>query len=199
MEYWNDFLTEKSWKILNEIKGEFEFVLIGGWAVYLWGKVNKSKDLNIIISFDVLNKLREKYDVKKNDKLKKYEIKIEEIDIDIYVPFYSEIGIDLKKIETEKVEGFDVVKVEELLIMKQIAERERKGEKKEKDGVDILSLLFNCDIDFGRYNKLLKEFKKEELFRELINLVKNFKEGKYFDLNVRELKLKKNEVLDKLR
>ena len=35
MEYWHDIQTEKSWRILQSMRGAFPFVLIGGWAVYL--------------------------------------------------------------------------------------------------------------------------------------------------------------------
>ncbi len=41
-EYWNSLITEKSWKILQEIKKEHEFILIGGWAAYLLAKQQKS-------------------------------------------------------------------------------------------------------------------------------------------------------------
>jgi len=50
MEFWNNTLTEKSWKILQQLKKEnFDFVLIGGWAAYLWTKLHKSKDIDIVI------------------------------------------------------------------------------------------------------------------------------------------------------
>jgi len=34
--YWPDYITRKSWERLNELKQEFDFVLIGGWAFYLY-------------------------------------------------------------------------------------------------------------------------------------------------------------------
>jgi hypothetical protein len=33
VNYWHTLLTEKSWKVLQKIKKEFDFILIGGWAI----------------------------------------------------------------------------------------------------------------------------------------------------------------------
>ena len=38
MEYWHDLIVEKSWNALQKIKREFNFILIGGWAIYLYTK-----------------------------------------------------------------------------------------------------------------------------------------------------------------
>src|SRR3989338_3965005 len=108
MEYWHDLITERSWKILQEIKGKFDFVLIGGWATYLWARSLKSKDIDIVIDFSVLEKLKKEYSLSKNDNLRKYEINMGEIDIDIYVPYYSQLAVpaeDIKK-ESAVIEGF---------------------------------------------------------------------------------------------
>src|SRR3989338_2784404 len=93
MDYWHDLLTEKSWKVLQELKGKFPFILIGGWAVYLWARTQKSRDIDIIVDLQTLATIKKGYDVHKNDNLKKYEIKREEIDIDMYVPYYSKLCI----------------------------------------------------------------------------------------------------------
>ena len=89
--FWNSLLTEKSWKILQEFREKYDFILIGGWAVYLWAKRQKSKDIDIVVSIDELQKLK-KENLVKNDRLKKYEIKTGEIDIDIYASYFSELA-----------------------------------------------------------------------------------------------------------
>ncbi len=196
MQYWHDMLTEESWELLKKIKGKFGFILIGGWAVYLWAKKNKSRDVDIIVDFKTVEFLNKNYDLRKNDKMKKYEIKEGNIDIGIYVPYYSDLGLPLEKIGTSKIEGFLVAKIEELLILKQFAELARsQSPKGEKDRVDIMSLLINCDVDFSRYKKLLEEFKLHNLRNELLSVVRNFKEYKYLNLTPRELKLKKKKLL----
>jgi len=47
-EFWNSFLTEKSWEILQKLKKQHKFILIGGWAIYLLTNQQKSKDIDII-------------------------------------------------------------------------------------------------------------------------------------------------------
>ena len=74
MEYWHDLITEKSWKILQELKGKFKFILIGGWAVYLLAKTQKSKDVDIIVDISTLQQIKNQYELRKNDNLRKYEI-----------------------------------------------------------------------------------------------------------------------------
>ncbi|MBI4170507.1 MAG: hypothetical protein HY514_02345 [Candidatus Aenigmarchaeota archaeon] len=200
MQYWHDIQTEKSWAILKEIKGKFPFALIGGWAVYLWTKSQKSKDVDIIVDFKTLAELKKNYDLRKNDILKKYEIIINEIDIDIYVKHYSQLAVAPEKIETTKIEGFAVAKPEFLLALKQGDELERKeSEKGEKDRLDIIGMLLKCDIDFRRYKALLKQNKKEHFFPRLIMIVKTFDGPDYFGINPRQLKVAKEEIMRKIK
>lgn len=200
MEYWNDLIVERSWKILQELKSKFPFILIGGWANYFWTKKFKSRDIDIIVDFDTLDKLKKDFDLRKNEQLKKYEIKINEVDIDIYVAYYSNLAIPVEEIRKTKIEGFDVVKIEDLLILKQGAESDRsESEKGEKDRLDILSLVFYCDVDYKEYYAILKKLKKEKLFDALTKIIKNFKDYKYFNMTPRELKLNKKKLLEKLK
>lgn len=193
-------MTERSWNILQQIKRKFNFILIGGWAVYLWTQAMKSKDIDIIVDFQTLEKIKKEFDLRKNDHLKKYELKVEEIDIDIYVPYYSDLAIPIEKMQKTAIEGFEVLCMEELLILKQKAELERAmSEKGEKDRIDIMGILLNCDVDFNRYRTLLAEHNLQNFLSRLISIVKNFKEYKYLNLNPREFKLRKKQVLDKLK
>ena len=59
MQYWNNLITEKSWNILQELKirKDFNFILIGGWAVYLFAKTHKSKDIDIIVVSSRLDRM----------------------------------------------------------------------------------------------------------------------------------------------
>ena len=200
MEYWHDLITEKSWKLLQRLKGKFKFVLIGGWAVYLLARTQKSKDIDIIVDVDALQQIKNSYDLRKNDALRKYEIKVDEVDVDIYVPFYSRFAIALEKVESRKIEGFDVTKIEELLILKQDAESDRRhSEKGEKDRIDIMSMLLKCDVDLSRYKKVLLKNGKEVLISELLRLVRGFNEYKHFGMLPSEFKKKKQKLLDGIR
>src|SRR3989344_5457311 len=194
MDYWNDIITEKSWNVLQKIrKLPINFILIGGWAAYLWTKLHKSKDIDIIVKdFNALKYLKDNYDLRKNDRLKKYEIKIEDIDIDIYIPHYSKIAIPIEEIKNiTKIQNFNVVSPEILLILKQGAEKDRENSIKGlKDRVDIVTLLLFSEINFKKYRELLEKFKLTDFRERLKKILINFKDIKYLNLNPREFKLR---------
>jgi|SRR3989344_7222217 len=202
MEYWHNLITEKSWNVLQKIKKEFDFILIGGWAVYFYTKALKSKDIDMIIDFETLNQLRKNHSVEKNDNLKKYQIIIDEIDIDIYVKNYSKLTLPIEEIEkhTSLIEGFKLVKLEVLLILKQTAEINRgNSEKGQKDKIDIINLLINSDIDFNFYKEILKKYNLQDYKTELINLIKNFNLLDKINLNVKQYKAIKLKLLKELK
>ncbi len=201
MEYWNEAVTQKSWEILQKISNEIDFVLIGGWAAYLWAKSHKSKDIDIVVGYKELKKLKLSYSLKKNDNLKKYEIIIDDTGIDIYVPFYSKLPL-LESIDdyTSKIESFKVVNQPALLILKQAAEFSRgETEKGLKDRIDIMDILLRCDVDFNEYGRLLGKQSLKNFRRRLIEIISSFKDLKYLNLNPREFKLKKEELLNKIK
>lgn len=161
MKYYQNIITEKSWQILKELRKKYDFVLIGGWAVWLYTKTLKSKDIDIIVDYEELSKLQKDFEISKNDRLQKYEIKKEEVDIDIYLPFYSDLGIPCEKIFdyiTIK-EGFKMPTRELLLALKQYAFEKRQGSiKGEKDKIDILLLCLQEGFDWFKYTDILKKF-----------------------------------------
>ncbi len=201
MEFWNSLLTEKSWKILQELNKKYRFIVIGGWAIYLWAKQQKSKDVDIVVEINELQKLKQE-NLIKNDRLKKYEIKLEEIDVDIYVEHFSELAIpvsDLKKYSS-KVEGFSVVLPEALLILKQKAEIYREySVKGEKDRIDIMSILLFTKFDFKRYQDVLTRHKLEHYLDRLIKLIREFSDYGRFGLTPREFKLRKKRIVEELK
>ena len=201
MDFWNSLLTEKSWRILQDLNKKYEFILIGGWAVYLWTKQHKSKDIDIFVGIKELQHLKQE-NLIKNDRLKKYEIKIDEIDIDIYVSHFSKLGIPVEDISSfvSKIEGFNVAIPEILLIMKQNAELDRKHSVKgEKDRIDILSLLFFADMDFKKYFSILIKYRINNYIDELISLISAFQDYDALSLTPKEFKLKKKEIIYRLK
>lgn len=199
VEFWNSLLTEKSWEILQELKKEYSFILIGEWAAYLVAGRQKSKDIDIVVSLNELQKLKSE-NLIKNDRLKKYETKRGDVDIDIYLEHFSKLAIpteDLKNYETS-IQGFDVVCPEALLILKQAAYNDRKNSVKgEKDMLDIISILFFANIDFVKYAKILEKYGLQIYHVELRSLVKNFKEYDKLNLAPHEFKKIKNKILEK--
>ena len=191
-EFYHHLITDKSFKLLQELKKEFDFVLIGGWAVFLYTKALKSKDVDIIVDYGELDKLKERFEVSKNERLKKYEAKVDEIDIDIYLPHFSELGFPLEEFKkyTQMVEGFTVLFPEILLIFKVYTLQARKESiKGKKDLIDIFSLLSKGLIDWRRYKKIIAEYNLEDINQELKDLVSS--QGAIPELNLLNHKIAK--------
>jgi|SRR3989344_763840 len=153
MPYYRDQVTQKSWEFLQTLARQYRFTLVGGWAVWLYTHQLKSKDIDMIVDFDVLEKLRTDYQLFKNDRLKKYEITQEEVQVDIYVPHYSNLGIPAENVLTraQHIEGFSVPAIEDLLVLKYTAYSGRVGTAKgRKDLVDIVSLLRLPQVNWSK-------------------------------------------------
>ncbi len=200
-QFYQNIITQKSWELLLSIKKQFKFILIGGWAVFLYTKNLKSKDIDVIIDFKSLQKLKNNYEIHKNERLKKYEIKQEGIDIDIYLPYYSWLGLPVEKITpyTEIIESFTVVKKEILLFTKLQAYIERKASVKgQKDKIDILSLILLPDFDFDILKDFLSKNKKTEHISILRNMVIETNEVEELSLNRHYFSQKKKNLLVKI-
>lgn len=198
MPYYHDLITEKSWQALQELKRRYEFILIGGWAVYLYTKALKSRDIDLICSYEELEKLKADHNLIKNERLKKYEIHHGEFDIDIYVPFYSDLGIpveDLQKM-TKSVSGFRVLNPEALLILKQKAFKDRAGSLKgEKDKIDIIALLKEA-VDIKKYKNLLIGYGFKDCQTDLKQLLKTIRDIPELDLKAHAFaRIKKGIIL----
>src|SRR3989338_5119903 len=113
-QYYQDLITEKSWQFLQELKKTVAFVLIGGWSVYLYTNRLKSKDIDIIVDYDTLVKLNKLGALTKKQRLLKYELKEEAVSVDIYLPYYSVIGLPVEAViqYTTDLGGFVVFQKE---------------------------------------------------------------------------------------
>lgn len=184
-QYYQNYLTDKSFQILQRLRKNYNFILIGGWAVYFYTHSLKSKDIDMIVDYSELEKLKKDFPLEKNERLKKYQIKIEEIDIDLYLPFYSNLGLPVERLIKEKIilEGFNLLKKEYLLITKLWAYEKRKGSiKGEKDKIDVFALLLKDDFDFLLFKKIVRVNNLSTIFSSLENLIKTTNE-------IQELKL----------
>jgi rubrerythrin len=200
-EFYHDLITEKSFKILQDLKREFDFILIGGWAIYLYTKALKSKDVDIIIDYNELEKFKKQFSIFKNERLKKYEAKIEEIDIDIYLPYFSDLKFPIEEIKnyTQSLEGFKVPIPEILLILKVKTYTERKGTiKGEKDLLDIFSLISNEKIDWKTYRELIKKYKLDGLNQKLKEIISSTKVIPQLNLLDHQISRLKKKILEKL-
>ncbi len=169
-EFYHDLITEKSFRLLQTLRRKYDFTLIGGWAVFLYTKSLKSKDVDIIISYETLGKLKRDFELIKNERLKKYEIKVEEIDVDVYLPHYSNLGLPAEEIQknTKANEGFILPTAEILLILKTYALKQRAGTAKgRKDLLDIFSLLAEQTMNRREFKKLVEQYDLKSLTKEL--------------------------------
>lgn len=176
--YYQDIITNESWKTLLKLRKEIDFVLLGGWAVYLYTQALKSKDIDIIVEFDTLGRLKNEYEIRKNERLQKYEIIKEGIEIDIYLPYYSYLGMPVEKLVTlvTQLQSFKVLKKEALVCSKLYAYLNRRGSiKGEKDRIDILNLLLLEDFNVKTLNSLLGKSNFDEL-RRLVKTTRDIKE-----------------------
>ncbi|MBI4066110.1 hypothetical protein HY411_00175 [Candidatus Gottesmanbacteria bacterium] len=161
MDYYRDTITTKSWEALQALAKKYPFVLIGGWAVWLYAHRLKSKDIDIIIDFSTLAALKERYAITKNDRLTKYEAVDGPVSMDIYVPHWSKVGIPAEDLMAMAVsrEGFRVAPPEALLVTKQVAYQSRAGSAKgRKDLVDIVSLLLLGEFNWQTYQMFIKRY-----------------------------------------
>lgn len=199
MDYYHNLVTEKSWKELQNLRRRADVVLIGGWAAYLYTKTLKSKDIDIIIDYDALPVIAKLYDMRKNDRLKKYEATKEEVQIDIYLPHYSRIGIPVEELlkHTITLEGFRVVEMNYLIALKIFTFGRRGGSTKgRKDFIDIVSLLFLPSVDYGQIKHIARNYHLEDALGNFIRVLGNTFEMVELRLNKHAFaKLKKNVVL----
>lgn len=203
-EFWSETVTRKSFEKLTELSKKYKGTVIGGWGIYIWTGAHKSKDIDLIIDYDILLRMRSEYRVEKNEKLRKYEIKMGEFDVDLYLPHYSKLIIPVEKIKkhVQQLKGMRVPSPEVLLILKQGAEIDRRGSMKgRKDLIDILTILIHSPFDVKKYRSLLRKEKLEYLEKELRDEVKIFdeKDLKYLGLNLKEFAAWKKKFLKMLK
>jgi hypothetical protein len=198
MTFYHNLITKKSFEILKQLHKKYDFILIGGWAVFFYTKALKSKDIDIVIGYSELEKLAHEFELIKNNRLKKYEIKIDEIDIDIYLPHFSNPGLPAEEVfqYSNNVEGFRIVQPEVLLILKQHIYGERKDSPKgQKDKLDIFSLLKLREFNWKFYKRLLKKYNRQDLFNQLKELLKSTHELKEIGLNQHQMSRLKKDIL----
>ena len=199
MELWNEAIVDKSWRMLQYLRRKYDFVLIGGWAIYLYTKSLKSKDIDFVTSISELKNIGLEYTLHKNERLRKYEIKMGEIDVDIYVPYWSKLAVPPEDIikNAVSIENFKVVSPEHLLILKIDAEISRKNSIKGfKDRVDIIALLLSGYVNKDKLFHILRNLRMEYQIDELRRIIQMaYDEFLYLSIrNPREIKKIKKEL-----
>lgn len=189
MQFWSNEITDKSWAKLIEFAQKYDFVLIGGWAIYLYSKLQKSRDIDMIASYEAFTNLSTEYNLSKNLQLRMYEIKLNDFDVDIYLPFFSKLTIppsDILDSYTTIVENIKVPTIEALLTLKLGAYKDRHHSLKgDKDSLDIVGLLLKADYDVSKLAKIFARYNLVDFPDLLHDAVRIFDKRlfPYLDLN----------------
>lgn len=201
-DFWHPLITEQSFEVLRELRKQFDFILIGGWAVYFYTHNLKSKDIDLIVDLATLGQLKQQFEVSKNERLKKYEIKINNVEVDIYVPYWSDLGLKVEEImnNTVSLGGFKVPAKEILLILKLVAYQQRKTSLKgRKDLVDIISLLSLTNFNWKIFKETLENNKLIYLNKELEEILLSNTRIEELAMNSKKFSELKKRVLYLLR
>ncbi|OIO21285.1 hypothetical protein AUJ17_03065 [Candidatus Micrarchaeota archaeon CG1_02_47_40] len=203
-EFWNETLTQASWEKLQELSKKYSFVLIGGWAIYLWSGMQKSKGIDLVVDYPELLKLRSEFSLSKNERLYKYEAKFEKFDIDIYLPGYSHLSVPCEAIlkSAKKVQGISVCEPEMLLLLKQGALSDREASVKgRKDLIDIINLLARSGLSLEKYAQYAKKYGNDEYAAELMRQLQSLDKTSlpYIGMNFKEFSDWKKKMLAQLK
>jgi len=191
---WRDETTEKSWQVLNDLRNLADFILIGGWAVYLWTHKLKSRDIDLCINQENFYTLQQRllernHALKRNVRLMKFEAIIDTVEVDIYTPFLSKLVVPCLDIINQKlyssIEHFNAAQPEALLLLKaQAAQQRWHSEKGAKDRTDIISLLQHADIKPNLLKQILKKYDPQNTLKNTIKrtITESRTEYKYLNL-----------------
>ena len=203
MEFWNSDITNESWKELLVLSTKYNFILIGGWAIYLYTKLQKSRDIDMVVDYDQIKLLSVDFEMRKNPSLYRYEIKFQKFDIDVYTPFYSKLTVPPEDLINNYtlIENTRVPRVEEVLILKLGAFDDRMNSiKGQKDRLDITGLAFYSNIDYSRLKTLLNKYKRPSYIDLYVNAIAHIEKRLLPFLNLNEstyVKMKKK-TLEKI-
>ena len=189
MEFWNSDITNESWKELLVLSTKYNFILIGGWAIYLYIKLQKSRDIDMVVDYDQIKLLSVDFEMRKNPSLYRYEIKFQKFDIDVYTPFYSKLTVPPEDLINNYtlIENIRVPRVEELLILKLGAFDDRMNSiKGQKDRLDITGLAFYSNIDYSRLKTLLNKYEKPSYINLYVNAIAHIEKRLLPFLNLNE-------------
>ena len=65
MEFWNSDITNESWRDLSVLSTKYNFILIGGWAIYTYTKLQKSRDIDMVVDYDQFKLLSVDFEMRK--------------------------------------------------------------------------------------------------------------------------------------
>lgn len=161
-QFWNREATERSFRQLERLSKSVDFVLIGGWAVYLYTGAQMSQDIDIVIGYESLGYFRQ-FGLKDSEGIRMKTSVVDGTVIDLFIEEYSDRDLPfpasylLNNYVT--VNGFKIATKEQLLLLKLWGYFSPDEIKHRKDIIDVLSLLFYAGIDMKKVKELAKRYK----------------------------------------
>jgi len=162
MQFWNEEQTKKSRELLNMLASSVDFVLIGGWAVYMYIRQQMSLGVDLAITYNSLEYFR-KYGINDYKDMKvKYSI-VNGVYVDLFIEDFSDkdLPVPVSTIlkEYNIIEGIKVVDKELLLLLKLWGYFRADEQKIRKDMLDVLGLMLYGDIDLKKFKAYIDAYK----------------------------------------
>lgn len=156
--------VNSSMDVLNELSKRIDFVLIGGWAVYLYVNTQKSMDIDIALDYKHLDYFN-KYGISNYPNININYTVINGVVVDIFLPEFSDKDLPFKVNDIlsnyAKIRNIKVVDKEMLLLLKVWGYFSNDRTKLQKDVIDVVSLLFYGEVNLAKVKSLIKTNKLE--------------------------------------
>ncbi len=164
-QFWNEEKTSSSKRTLDLLAEKIGFVLIGGWAVFLYTGAQMSEDIDLAIGYDSLSFFK-KYGLNDYGGINiKYTI-IDGAVVDLFIEGYADKDLPFPVSDIIKecsVEGnIKVVNKEMLMLLKLWGYFRADEAKSRKDVVDVITLLFYSKPDMKSIKEYVKRYKIEK-------------------------------------
>ncbi len=146
--------TERSWEIYERLALRYpDAIVIGGWGTWLHVKAEKSHDIDLIVTFADMARLRSELEVTESSHIggRKWRSTFDGIHLDLYVPHQSELGDKLKMpVEAlaphvAAIDGHRTLSKEALIVAKSAARLDRPDTLPgKKDAVDMARIVLEA-------------------------------------------------------
>lgn len=161
-QYWNRESTNASLRLLRSMPKELDFVLIGGWAVYMYIGAQKSQDIDIVIGYDHINYFRQ-FGINEYRGGKVRYSNVNGVIVDLFIEDYIDTDMPFPSAiigdNYVKIENIKVVDKNLLLLLKLWGYFSADEIKHRKDIIDVVSLLFYGGIDLRNVKEYADRFR----------------------------------------
>lgn len=167
--------------IMRRFVREFpDAVVLGGWATYLRTGLAKSHDIDVIVDYATLERLRSQLQLQSSRHVggQEFEANLEGVAVDIYPVYQSKLGqrlqfpVEVLLSQSEKIEQVKVLSAEAQFVAKMAALLDRSDTLPgEKDRQEMWALLSNePGLNFKVVSRLFEQAgRKPEQQLELLN------------------------------